>query len=201
MNRADRLSAEGEGRRGNRVGFAVTVLQRRLASSPEAIYQSLVRRRARLEERRGAAFNAATSTAFLTDPGPADTLDPEDFDDYEAAEREHLPLLIRPLRRPQSGMGPSSGPSAASTGRVGPGRSTTPTGGRASATTPHCAPWETDGSRSPMARPRSPRTGPGIALQVGAAGDVLAFAGRRPASDAQFVSLVPARRFESVESI
>ena len=37
MNRADRLKAEGEGRRGNTVGFALTVLQRRLASSPEAI--------------------------------------------------------------------------------------------------------------------------------------------------------------------
>jgi superfamily II DNA or RNA helicase len=49
MNRADRLAAEGEGRRGNRVGFALTVLQRRLASSPEAIYQSLRRRRERLE--------------------------------------------------------------------------------------------------------------------------------------------------------
>ena len=41
MNRADRLKAEGEGRRGAVVGFALTTLQRRLASSPEAIYQSL----------------------------------------------------------------------------------------------------------------------------------------------------------------
>ena len=40
MNRADRLKAEGEGRRGNTVGFALTVLQRRLASSPEAIWRS-----------------------------------------------------------------------------------------------------------------------------------------------------------------
>ena len=45
MGRAEQLAAEGEGRRGNRVGFAVTVLQRRLASSPEAIFQSLMRRR------------------------------------------------------------------------------------------------------------------------------------------------------------
>ena len=41
MNRAERLKAEGEGRRGAVVGFALTILQRRLASSPEAIYQSL----------------------------------------------------------------------------------------------------------------------------------------------------------------
>lgn len=51
MNRADRLVAEGQGRRGNTVGFALTLLQRRLASSPEAIYQSLSRRRKRLEAR------------------------------------------------------------------------------------------------------------------------------------------------------
>ena len=47
MNRADML----EGGRGNRVGFALTILQRRLASSPEAIYRSIQRRRERLETR------------------------------------------------------------------------------------------------------------------------------------------------------
>jgi superfamily II DNA or RNA helicase len=52
MNRADRLKDEGEGRRGNTVGFALTVLQRRLASSPEAILRSLERRKRRLEKRR-----------------------------------------------------------------------------------------------------------------------------------------------------
>src|SRR5436309_2400667 len=48
FNRADALN--NEGRKGN-VGFALTTLQRRLASSPEAIYQSLRRRRERLEKR------------------------------------------------------------------------------------------------------------------------------------------------------
>jgi len=48
FNRVDAL--ESEGRKGT-VGFALTVLQRRLASSPEAIYQSLRRRRERLEKR------------------------------------------------------------------------------------------------------------------------------------------------------
>jgi len=52
MNRAEQLKAEGEGRRGNTVGFALTVLQRRLASSPEAILRSLERRRRRLEGKR-----------------------------------------------------------------------------------------------------------------------------------------------------
>ena len=51
MNAADRLREGGDGRRGNTVGFALTILQRRLASSPEAIFQSLRRRRQRLEHR------------------------------------------------------------------------------------------------------------------------------------------------------
>lgn len=39
---------EADGRRGNSIGFALTILQRRLASSPAAIYQSLKRRGERL---------------------------------------------------------------------------------------------------------------------------------------------------------
>ncbi len=48
FNRVEALA--NEGRKGT-VGFALTILQRRLASSPEAIYQSLRRRRERLEKR------------------------------------------------------------------------------------------------------------------------------------------------------
>ncbi len=48
FNRADQL--ENDGRKGT-IGFALTVLQRRLASSPEAIYQSLKRWKERLEKR------------------------------------------------------------------------------------------------------------------------------------------------------
>jgi len=47
MNRADKL----DGKKKNTVGFALTQLQRRLASSPEAIYQSLKRRRKKLEDK------------------------------------------------------------------------------------------------------------------------------------------------------
>ncbi|MBP7965878.1 MAG: DUF3883 domain-containing protein [Burkholderiaceae bacterium] len=47
MNRADQL----DGQRKGTVGFALTALQRRLASSPEAIYQSLKRRRHKLARR------------------------------------------------------------------------------------------------------------------------------------------------------
>jgi len=48
FNRAEQLA--NDGRKGT-VGFALTILQRRLASSPEAIFQSLRRRRERLESK------------------------------------------------------------------------------------------------------------------------------------------------------
>ncbi|WP_115710948.1 helicase-related protein [Legionella sainthelensi] len=47
MGKADKL----EGKRKGTVGFALTSLQRRLASSPQAIYQSLKRRREKLKRR------------------------------------------------------------------------------------------------------------------------------------------------------
>ena len=91
MNRADRLKAEGEGRRGNVVGFALTVLQRRLASSPEAIYQSLRRRRERLEtrlneERLGRRGREQPQALDLT----AGLEAPEDLDDLPEGELEDL---------------------------------------------------------------------------------------------------------------
>src|SRR5229473_203202 len=48
FNRAEALQND---KRAGTVGFALTILQRRLASSPEAIYQSLRRRRERLDGR------------------------------------------------------------------------------------------------------------------------------------------------------
>lgn len=48
MNRVLRF-ADGDNKKRNNVGFALQILQRRLASSPAAIYQSLKRRRERLE--------------------------------------------------------------------------------------------------------------------------------------------------------
>jgi superfamily II DNA or RNA helicase len=101
MNRADRLAAEGEGRRGNRVGFALTVLQRRLASSPEAIYQSLSRRRRRLEgqlaelqARRGIGAPSGQSDRLESllaeldrddDPGGLEDLADEEVEEVEEA--------------------------------------------------------------------------------------------------------------------
>ena len=77
MNRADRLD---ESRRVN-VGFALQTLQRRLASSPEAIYQSLRRRRERLEARLRDETAAPMPTADDWD-------DFDDLDDAEASELE-----------------------------------------------------------------------------------------------------------------
>lgn len=87
FNRADNL--ENEKRRGT-VGFALTILQRRLASSPEAIFQSLRRRRERLEDRlreeKLLRRGAAASEQLSQSPG----LEEEDIDDLEDAPEQEL---------------------------------------------------------------------------------------------------------------
>lgn len=89
FNRAEAL--ENEGRKGT-VGFALTILQRRLASSPEAICQSLRRRRERLEKRlreeqllkRGGETRIDTSSTL-----PVYTLEEiADMDDFPGTETE-----------------------------------------------------------------------------------------------------------------
>ena len=83
MGKADQLSGSRKGS----VGFALTTLQRRLASSPEAIYQSLKRRKERLSERLRAEKLGERGKSLL-----AETLDdvPEDDDDLNADEQETL---------------------------------------------------------------------------------------------------------------
>jgi superfamily II DNA or RNA helicase len=81
MNRADRVG----GKRKNTVGFALTVLQRRLASSPEAIYKSLVRRSQRLERKKHEILNGT-----YRDTEPTVNIDGLDADDYNAEEVEEL---------------------------------------------------------------------------------------------------------------
>lgn len=98
MNRVEKLKREGEGGRGNVVGFALTTLQRRLASSPEAIYRSLERRRKRLEKRlteeRSPRRAAATEIDAIPHVLPAgldvDDMEDLDPDDLPDAEREEL---------------------------------------------------------------------------------------------------------------
>jgi len=90
MNRADRLGDGGEQRRQN-VGFALQILQRRLASSPAAIHESLKRRLRRLEERleeekllrRGAEAGLSAGPAL-----PAIAADPDLLEDASEEEIE-----------------------------------------------------------------------------------------------------------------
>ncbi|MCG3203344.1 MAG: RNA polymerase-associated protein RapA [Gammaproteobacteria bacterium] len=95
FNRAEALQND---KRAGTVGFALTILQRRLASSPEAIYQSLRRRRERLEKRlrelellqRGAAVPAATLAAPVLDADDVEDLEEAPENEIEAAEEEIL---------------------------------------------------------------------------------------------------------------
>ncbi len=85
FNRADALA-----NRAGAIGLALTILQRRLASSPEAIYQSLRRRRERLESRLG-------ESAEPQGPGSELALDDEDLahlDDAPEREVEDLQTHI-----------------------------------------------------------------------------------------------------------
>jgi ATP-dependent helicase YprA (DUF1998 family) len=83
FNRAEALEND---KRAGTVGFALTILQRRLASSPEAIYRSLNRRRERLDSKlreleilqRGGQTPIASSISIRD-------LDVEDLEDLDEA--------------------------------------------------------------------------------------------------------------------
>ena len=90
MNRADRLSEDGSRRR-NTVGFALQILQRRLASSPAAIHESLKRRLARLETRLEEERHDRPnrSSAALRSSAVSDLLfDEHDFEEATGEEVE-----------------------------------------------------------------------------------------------------------------
>ncbi len=95
MNRADQLQ---DGARKGTVGFALTSLQRRLASSPEAIYQSLKRRSSKLkrrveEEKLRQRGQLLAETVIPNDVNnapediweSADALSPDDYENFEEA--------------------------------------------------------------------------------------------------------------------
>jgi SNF2 family DNA or RNA helicase len=95
MNRAARMQEEGDKRRGIIVGFALAGLQRRLASSPAAIYHSLRRRRERLakqaeELRRLAAGGAPVPVVDLPKGIKLTDLEDFDFDEFDDDELENL---------------------------------------------------------------------------------------------------------------
>ena len=107
FNRADRL----KGDRKNTVGFALTILQRRLASSPEAIYQSLRNRRERLEQRLFEEQADQTLKEYeehIPEDFDEDDLSPEQQEGFEdqvldsasaAATMEELKAEIQTLKR------------------------------------------------------------------------------------------------------
>lgn len=83
MNRVDEPNPDG--RRRNAVGFALTTLQRRLASSPAAIHRSLERRRNRLKSELGEATMRAATIS--------DDVDIPDWDDLDDLTDEELRAL------------------------------------------------------------------------------------------------------------
>jgi SNF2 family DNA or RNA helicase len=95
FNRAEALAND---KRAGTVGFALTILQRRLASSPEAIYQSLHRRRERLERRlrelellqRAAAVDEIAASTPLLDPDEVEDLEDAPDNEVQATEEEVL---------------------------------------------------------------------------------------------------------------
>ena len=96
FNRAEALD---NNKRAGTVGFALTILQRRLASSPEAIYQSLRRRLERLQSRqrelevmqRGAQAGSLINGLTLKyDEEDLEDLDEAPEDEVEEAEEEIL---------------------------------------------------------------------------------------------------------------
>ena len=96
FNRADALEND---KRAGTVGFALTILQRRLASSPEAIYQSLRRRRERLEgrlrelevlQRGGQSAPVLPPTVRALDSDDVEDLEEAPENEVEAVEEEIL---------------------------------------------------------------------------------------------------------------
>ena len=91
FNRAEALEND---KRAGTVGFALTILQRRLASSPEAIYQSIKRRRERLESKlreleileRGGKVKGGVTVS-------SPELDKDDIDDLEEAPEQEVETL------------------------------------------------------------------------------------------------------------
>jgi len=77
-------------KRAHAVGFALTVLQRRLASSPEAIYQSLRRRRERLEKKLEFYQTARDVHGATLTPDLTEDFTEEDWDDYDDASEEEV---------------------------------------------------------------------------------------------------------------
>jgi superfamily II DNA or RNA helicase len=91
MNRVERFAEEGDDKRTQNVGFALQILQRRLASSPAAIHESLRRRRERLEKRLTEEKLLARGVkAQMQDDPILAGLSAEDLEDLEDAPEKEV---------------------------------------------------------------------------------------------------------------
>ncbi len=114
MNRVQRF-ADQDGKKRNNVGFALQILQRRLASSPAAIHESLKRRRERLEAelaqarlaRRGTGSPVRSENVTEEILGNIEELEQDEIDDLEdliskgattAETVEQLEIEVRTLK-------------------------------------------------------------------------------------------------------
>lgn len=93
MNRVQRFT-DTDGKKRNNVGFALQILQRRLASSPAAIYQSLKRRRERLENELAEARLAARGNRASFDKNSVNDEVLKNIEEYGQEEIDELEDLI-----------------------------------------------------------------------------------------------------------
>lgn len=88
MGLADKIANK---QKKNSVGFALTSLQRRLASSPEAIFKSLDRRIERLEKELDTVGSSKDKAATLNGLPDFDGIDADyDSDDFDSGEQEDI---------------------------------------------------------------------------------------------------------------
>ncbi|QRV03059.1 DUF3883 domain-containing protein [Arcanobacterium phocisimile] len=85
MGRADQIAQGGDKKRSNNVGFALTVLQRRLASSPAAILRSLERRQQRLSAKLTEMRNFTYSAGEELENTGTEQEDSRNFDFVDAS--------------------------------------------------------------------------------------------------------------------
>jgi SNF2 family DNA or RNA helicase len=91
FNRAEALE---NNKRAGTVGFALTILQRRLASSPEAIYQSLRRRKEKLESRLRELELLQRAGQVAPNPSfGAPTIDSDDIEELDEAPENEVEAI------------------------------------------------------------------------------------------------------------
>src|SRR5437879_483689 len=95
FNRAEALQND---KRAGTVGFALTILQRRLASSSEAIYHSLRRRRERLEKRLREMDLLQRGGAVPVPGLGSPILDADDVEDLEEAPENEVEIAEATIR-------------------------------------------------------------------------------------------------------